>query len=154
MIITSPFIFCSFLMQTTKSVTYLPKIGNSSVVLRKFLTELIPWSIKSFCPSFPISKIVCTFWSIPSLVTTIFLDIECFSYSQHKMMDNANIGYKLACFGRLWWRLGRFSENQTDLPNIGLVFEFGNWSEIRSNRNAWGSLNSQINWTNYIARKR
>ena len=120
--------------------------------MRNFITELIPWSIKSFWPSFPISRIVCTFWSIPSLVTYIFLGIECFSYSWLKMLANINFGYKLACFDRIWWRLGGFSDNQNDLPNIGLVFEFGNWSEIWVKRNAWVSLNSQKDQTKYITR--
>ena len=76
------------------------------------------------------------------------------SCTQREMLANTNFGYKLACFGRLWWRLGRFSDNQIDLPNIGLVFEFGNWSKIRANSNDWGSLNSQIDLTKYIASKK
>ena len=47
--------------------------------------------------------------------------------------------------------MGTFSENQTDSPNIGLVFEFSNWCKIQSNRNAKVTLKSQIDQTNYIA---
>ena len=49
-------------------------------------------------------------------------------------------------FGYVLWNL-------TDLPAIGLVFEFGNWSGIRANRNTWGRFNSQIDRANYIARR-
>ena len=73
--------FGSCLLQTDYTLPCIPKVGRPHIALIMFLTKFIPWSIKNFCSSFPISRIFSLCWRISSFFTTIFTGIWYFCYS-------------------------------------------------------------------------